>query len=167
MKPLHELTDDELEATLRDGRTLESAPEHVIQRALAAWQPRRPAAAPVGPLRRLVAVLGFDSGVQPALAGVRAGGAPAQRQFLFSADGHDVELRVSEPAPGSFRLFAQVLGPEAQGRYELVVGDRQWSGALDDLGEFVVEALPAGQAGLQLQLGDTRIELPPVPLGPA
>jgi hypothetical protein len=162
-----DLTDAQIERGLRSSSRLEDAPEHVIQRAIAVWQPRRQAAAAPGLLQRVLAVLTFDSGAASPLAfGMRSAGGTT-RQMLFSADGHDVDLRVS-PAGGlqadQWCLSGQVLGPDAQGAVGLTDAAGQSAGEtqLDELGEFRLPAIAAGQYTVTLRLGHGEIVLPSV-----
>jgi hypothetical protein len=167
-----DLTDSELERRLRDSRQLEDAPEHVIQRALSVWQPRRAPAAAAGLLQRVLAVLSFDSGLAPALAfGQRsAGGSPAVRQLLFTTPGCDVDLRIGRAAEGAdapWQLSGQLLGPAAQGRVTLQCGS--WSAQVDwnALCEFRFDAVPAGPCWLRLHSDGSEIEVGPIALPPA
>jgi hypothetical protein len=171
--PAHpaDLPDDEIEHHLRHSRQLEDAPEHVIQRAFTVWQPRRQAEATPGLLPRLLAVLTFDSGAASPLAfGMRSGG-DATRQMLFSAEGHDVDLRIS-PADESraaaqnsqWVLAGQVLGPAAGGDVILANnhGAEVARTALSELGEFRLPAVAPGNYTVTLRLGATDIVLPTV-----
>jgi hypothetical protein len=150
MTPLPEPTDDELEHQLRGSRALQSAPEPVIQRAFAIWQPR--AAAAPSLLHRLVAALSFDSGwaAAPAL-GVRSTGG-RQRQLLFTVQGHDVDLRIAPRPAGRFLISGQVLGPTPSGELALAIGSHAQHAVLDELGEFRFEPAPAGECRIVLQL---------------
>jgi hypothetical protein len=167
----HDLTPDDadLARRLRDSRTLEAPPSHVLQRAFDVWRPR-PAPSP-GLLQRLVAALRFDSASTPALAhGVRSAGA-APRQLLYSAEGHDIDLRIEPRPDGSATLRGQVLGPSIAGHAALqrsgVAGPWQAESALDDLGEFGFDPVPPGEYSLALELGAVCIDLPPIAVGAA
>jgi hypothetical protein len=166
------LGDNRLESLLRDSRRLDDAPEALIQRAIGVWQPRslaRPAAAPTaaGALRRLVAVLAFDSaGAAPTALGLRSTGLAA-RQLLFTAEGHDVDLRL-EPLPGGlWKLSGQWLGPEGRGSAELwpTAGTPQqvaWSA----LCEFAFEPVAEGRCRLLLRTEGWEIDIPELTLPP-
>lgn len=161
--------DADLVRRLRDSRTLEAPPPHVLQRAFDVWRPR-PAPAP-SLLHRLVAVLHFDSASTPALAhGVRSAGA-VPRQLLYSAEGHDIDLRIEPRPDGSATLRGQVLGPSLEGHAALQRSDAsgpwQVQSALDDLGEFGFDPVPPGEYSLVLELGTVRIDLPPIAVGAA
>lgn len=161
MKPVRELTDDEVARLLRDGNRQVDAPEHVIQRALRLYS-RRQSAPRQGVLERLVAALTFDSGAGSPLAmGVRAGAAQA-RQMLFSAEGRDIDLRIA-PALGasaSFAVSGQVLGPDLSGVISLQGAGGHWSTELNELAEFSFDAVPPGHYMLTLQLEGAIVVLP-------
>ncbi|MDO9095869.1 MAG: carboxypeptidase-like regulatory domain-containing protein [Rubrivivax sp.] len=160
-------TDSDIELSLRSSRRLEGAPEHVIQRAIATWMPRHQAAAAPGPVARLLAVLTFDSGAASPLAfGTRSAGGTT-RQMLFSAQGHDVDLRVSPaggPQADHWLLSGQVLGPEARGAVALTdaLGETVGETTLDELGEFRLPAITPGQYTVTLRLGISEIVLPSI-----
>jgi hypothetical protein len=168
--------DAELAQALQASRALIEAPEHLIQRAIGLWQPRaRPAdgaatGATSGLLRRLVATLGFDSaGLAPEAAGVRsgaaAGGLPAPRQMLFTAEGRDIDLRIAAAADGRhWQLSGQVLGPDEQGTAVLRWGEHVTEAAWNELAEFRFDAVPAGTCTLTLRAADWELELPPLDL---
>jgi hypothetical protein len=164
-----ELTDAEIERGLRSARQLEHAPEHVIQRALAQWQARPQAQDAPGLLQRVRAALSFDSaGVSPLAFGARTVGGTT-RQLLFSAAGHDIDLRISaasnDPA-GPWSLMGQVLGPQAQGMVALIdtQGRSLGESALSELGEFRLPAVAPGRYIVRLRIGQREIELPEVEL---
>ncbi len=59
-------------------------------------------------LNRLVAALTFDSGLQPGLAGARAGKVGEARQLIYSTDTLDLSLSVQHGADG-VRVDGQIL----------------------------------------------------------
>jgi hypothetical protein len=162
------MDDASVEHALRASRRLEDAPEHVIQRAFAAWQPRR-AAAPAAPslLQRVVAALTFDSaGASPLAFGMRSAGGTT-RQLLFSAEGHDIDLRISpdaDPPSGHWLLSGQVLGPDSQGHVTLTdtLGQEAAQSALNEWGEFKLPQVAGGEYTVTVRLGEREIVLPAV-----
>lgn len=162
--------DDALEQALRASRVLEDAPEALITRTVAAvqaLQAARGAQAPAAPglLQRVVAALAFDSAGAPALAfGMRAG-APTSRQLLFTAHGHDVDLRITAAVPGAgdwWLLSGQVLGPQSQGQVSLADagGSVVSHCALSEMGEFRLAAVPRGRYTMNIRLGTVEVVLP-------
>lgn len=150
---------------LARSRVLQDAPETVIQRAIDVFATRtRPVAAvaapPAGALRRLVAVLGFDSAtLTPQAAGLRSSGS-AMRQMLFSADGRDVDLRIA-PGTGGWLVSGQVLGPDATGSVELACGEAfRTVQAWNALAEFRIDGVPAGRCRIVLRSDDWEMVLP-------
>ncbi len=180
--------DTELARLLRHSlRALPAVPAWATERALAVW--RAPAAAEPGLLQRLQAVLSFDSWqAAPALA-LRTRGARAPRQLLYAVGGHDVDVRISAlPVPAGvdsaaaprFDISGQVLGPSASGSVSWLAldvdgqplaptpaGDAE-AGArqapFNELGEFVLQGLPAGRGVLRLRLGEAMADLPVIEL---
>lgn len=152
--------DDKLEALLRASRGLEAPPATVLQRAIDLWPTAVPAT-PAGALRRLLATLSFDSGRAAPLAYGMRGSATGPRQILFSAEGHDIDLRVAAAGAG-WSLHGQVLGPDARGRARAFGDDgvERAAAELDELGEFRLEWPAAGRCILRLELVDRLIELP-------
>ncbi len=152
-------SDDDLTAALLRSRLLVDAPEPVIHRALQIFQARRPAATAPRLLRTLAARLQFDSaGLGAQVAGVRNMGEDT-RQILFSAEGRDVDLRISPEGEG-WLLSGQVLGPDATGRAQLAVGAYRGEVAWNELCEFSFQGVPEGEATLTLQGDDWEIVLP-------
>ena len=170
MKPVEQLTDDEFAQHVHQAvRALPDAPAAWQQAALGLWQARTAQAAAPAPgvvdvaraLGRLVAaVLTFDSWATPGLAhGMRSLRAPT-RHLLYSAQGRDIDLRIS-PSAEHFALSGQILGPDETGRIELAAADATTStlhaathrATLDTMGEFRLEGVPAGRYVLTLHVG--------------
>lgn len=150
-------------AARRARRELPDAPEWLILRAEALALPRTQAAPSLR--HRMQALLSVDSWAgTPALA-LRGGTDAQARQLLFTTERCDVDLRLLPSGP-LWRLRGQVLGPDEAGTLILtspaLPAPRQQ--ALDALGGFEVDALPAGEYRLMLQLVDSEIELPPLTL---
>lgn len=160
--------DAALEQGLRASRGLEEAPEPLIRRAIDLWQhPMRAAASAPGGLRRLLASLTFDSaGASPLAFGMRSAGGTT-RQLLFSAEGHDIDLRIAPAGSGSagdWLLSGQVLGPEAHGLIGITDADGGNAGEaeLNDLGEFRLPAVKPGEYTVALRLGTVEVVLPSI-----
>ena len=174
MKPIDALTDDEFAQRLREGIGLPEAPPALVRRAVSLWHassfaPGRTAAGEL--LRRVVAVLSFDSWASaPAALGVRSG-AGDTRHLLYSAMGRDIDLRLA-PHADRFAIVGQVLGPDDAGAVELVA-EVAGTGApeparvatLDDLGGFRIEDVDAGRYVLTLRMSGEDIVLPAFDVG--
>lgn len=155
-------SDDAVERGLRASRRLAEPPEHVIQRALATWRPRR--AVSTGLLQRVLAVLTFDSSAMPPLAvGMRSVG-DGPRQLLFAAHGRDVDLRIAQAGVASWSITGQVLGPDCHGVVVLTDehGEVANQADLDELGQFRLPPVPDGRYTVTLRLTDVEIALPAV-----
>jgi hypothetical protein len=193
MKPFETLTDDELHHQLqRAVQALPDAPLHLQRAAIGLW-PAAPAGAASGvasgavlgvvaaartALAQIAAVLSFDSWAVPAVAvGMRSLRSPT-RHLLFSAQGRDIDLRISPSPVGSseasnaFVMAGQVLGPDESGSVQLTALQAGATGArqtlltaLDEMGEFRIEGLAPGSYALTLQVGDDAIVLPPLQVG--
>jgi hypothetical protein len=178
MKTTHHLSDAEFTQEMRRAlRALPDAPLHLQRAATALW----PAAgAKLGSqllsaaqmaLSQIAAVLSFDSWAVPVLAqGMRSLRSPT-RHLLFSAEGRDIDLRIS-PAAEAFVLAGQILGPDEAGTVQLLAeGSAEVARAvsLDAMGEFRIEGLAAGTYALSLQMhtdkGTDIIVLPPLEVG--
>jgi hypothetical protein len=124
-------------------------------------------------LRRLVANLTFDSGLQPADAGTRAAGnQEAERQFSYSTDVAEIVLEVL-PRPGSrgLDLSGQVFPGIGEATGPLTVHllrDAKEVGitSTDDLGEFVFEDVPPGVYELVLSGEGVEILISTLRLAP-
>lgn len=176
MKPLHDLSDDELAHQAQRALALPDAPPAWVQRAISLQAAATHPAGAVADLlatglRAVVATLRFDSWTAaPGALAVRSG-AGTVRHLLFSAAGRDVDLRIS-PAGDGFTLSGQVLGPDESGQVALVYAaagtadmHRSHSAPVDELGEFRLAGLSGGTCTLTFHLGSDQVKLPPIALG--
>ena len=178
MKAVHDLSDAELLSLARAAARLPDVPQPLVDAAIALGPCRSPGAleraaeTAQAALRLVAAVLQFDSWAQPALAsGMRA--APGDtRHLLFCAEGCDIDLRIT-PSAERFAVSGQVLGSTSQGVVEFAaaeVGLRSLfadsrTAALDEMGEFRLDALPAGTYRMTIKMGRDKIALPPIDIG--
>ena len=176
MKPVAHLTDDEFSHLVqRAVAELPDAPVALQQAAIGLW-PHASVGGVLGQAARVVqavarhiaAQLSFDSWAAPALAGGMRSGRSQARHLLFTAEGRDIDLRIT-PAAVGFALAGQVLGPDDQGVVELVnaadTGEARPPVPLDDLGAFRFEGVSQGRYQLTLRLGSDTIALPPLDVG--
>jgi hypothetical protein len=174
MKPADSPSDDEFVHRMRRAVALPDAPPWLVRAAIDRWPAARPSAlqSVAGAALRLVAaVLSFDSWTRPATAlGMRAT-ASETRHLLFSAQGRDIDLRIS-PAADHYALTGQILGPDEAGMVELATqpdatvepADARVA-ALDSMGEFRLDGVRVGTYRLTLRLGRDEIVLPPIVVG--
>lgn len=115
------------------------------------------------PLRRIVALLIFDSSNAGPAFGVRSLPA-ASRQMLYSAEEIDLELRITEQNDECI-LSGQVIGEScAEGRVEIsgVAGTSQ--ATLNEICEFTLPPIPPGNYSLTVRMLDREIEIPELEL---
>lgn len=114
-------------------------------------------------LRRIVAVLTFDSRTAGAALGVRSLH-KASRQLLYSAEDADVDLRIAVQNEECI-LAGQVIREGCLGghvRVEGAAGSAETS--LNELCEFTLPAVPVGSYSLIVRLQDVEIEIPELEL---
>lgn len=138
-------------------------PAHLVTRAVHAFYARFPRGAPSSPLRRVMAALRFDSAQSPMAVGVRAGQA-APRQLLYSAEEHDLDLRIT-PNDARWTVSGQVFGPVSGGSVELVGPSSTVRTGIDELHEFALPPVPAGSYTLRVRFQDVEAEVPQLDLG--
>ena len=114
-------------------------------------------------VRRMVAALSFDSfQTSPAYA-VRSGHT-ATRQLFYSAEGCDLDLRIT-PSGEVWNVSGQVLGKDCAGGHVEMEGASSVAKAdLNDQCEFALTAVPAGGYQLRLCLTDLEVEIPQLEL---
>lgn len=113
---------------------------------------------------RIKALLDVDTGLTPALAGLRGAGTDTGRQLLFTSDVADIAINVRDANVPAV-LDGQVLpaeGDDAVYVELLLDGEVVAEVAADDTGSFLVEGVPAGAYTLVVSVGDREIEVGPV-----
>lgn len=163
--------DDDVGRALRRAMSDPVPPNQVSDAAIALWRKTASEASPLGRLVRVLAQMVFDSTMHsPAALGMRSAGTHAPiRHLLFSAEGRDIDLRISaDPAatPDRWTIGGQVLGPDAAGQVTAErAGAESLRTVLDAMGEFSVVGLPAGRYVVTLRCSRTEIVLPPIEVG--
>jgi anti-sigma factor RsiW len=145
--------------------TSQDAPRPVISRAVDLFR-KSSSSKPASPgvKQRITASLRFDSlGLAPAF-GVRSG-EPSARQLLYSAESHDIDLRI-EPAEPAWILSGQVLGESAAGGLADLQGvERAIQTRLNEQSEFSFPPVPAGTYRLVIDLAGHDVEIDGLKIG--
>ena len=169
MKSLDFLSDEEFAQQVAQAvRGLPDAPASWQHAAQGLWAGAALKNAVQAVMRRVAAVLTFDSWAAPALAhGMRSLRSPT-RHLLFTAQGRDIDLRIAA-ASETYTVAGQILGPDDVGSIELAVQHGEDRAAhvthLDALGEFRIDGLRGGTYVLTLRMGSDEIVLPAVEVG--
>jgi len=143
------------------GRSSESVVELAVQQFR---EKRSRLSALADSLRKVLAVLQFDSaGLAPAL-GVRSG-PPSARQLLFQAEAEQIDLRI-EPANQAWIISGQVLG-RSGGRGEAILQGTAGSSEahLNEQNEFSFTPIQAGTYRVILKLALVEIEIHEIRIG--
>lgn len=115
------------------------------------------------PLRRIVALLTFDSRSAGPAFGVRSL-STASRQMLYSAGETDLELRITVQNDECV-LAGQVIGQGcAEGHVEISGAGGRSEATLNDLYEFTLPPVPSGHYSLTVRMLDLQIEIPELEL---
>ena len=115
------------------------------------------------PLRRIVALLSFDSRNAGPAFGMRSLPA-ASRQLLYSAEDTDLDLRITVEN-GECILVGQVIGEGcASGHVEISGAAGRSEATLNEVCEFTLPPLPVGNYSLTVKLRDLQIEIPDLEL---
>ena len=140
--------------------TGEDAPRDVLQRAFNIFRaPER-----ISLLRRIVAVLSFDSLALAPAFGTRSGQTEA-RQLIFSADENDIDLHISAKE-NEWVIAGQVLGQGCEAGEVVIEGENVLlSSALNDSCEFTFPPVPSGDYRIRLRLSGIEVEVPRLELG--
>lgn len=140
----------------------ENAPRDVLQRAIAVFPPLNEKPSLV---RRVMAILSFDSLNQPAAFATRSGQSAA-RQLIYSIDNGDIDLHISNEDNNNWVVTGQLLGKTCgNGSVEIVGESIVYSSALSESCEFKLPAVPSGKYCLRLRLSDLEVEVPRLELG--
>jgi hypothetical protein len=115
------------------------------------------------PLRRIVALLTFDSHNAGPAFGVRSLSA-ASRQMLYSAEEIDVELRITMQNDECI-LAGQVIGEGCvEGHVEISGVAGSSKATLNEVCEFTLPPIPPGNYSLTVRILDREIEIPELEL---
>ena len=171
MKSINSLSDAELTDLARKASQLEDAPDGWVDAAVALWKVSPRAAAQAPKLwTRIAAALSFDSWATPQLALGMRSMAVDSRHLLYSAEGRDIDLRITLGVD-RFALAGQILGPDESGEVSLSrQSDKPGTAVprttqLDSLGEFRIDGVDRGTYQLTLRMGADEIVLPPIVIG--
>jgi len=115
------------------------------------------------PLRRIIALLTFDSRNAGPAFGVRSLPA-ASRQMLYSAGETDLELRITVQNDECI-LAGQVIGEGcAEGYVEISGAGGRSEARLNEICEFSLPPVPVGNYSLTVRMLDLQIEIPELEL---
>ena len=115
------------------------------------------------PLRRIVALLTFDSRKAGPAFGVRSLSATS-RQMLYSAEETDLELRITVQNDECI-LAGQVIGEGCgEGHVQISGLAGRSEATLNDVGEFTLPPIPVGNYSLTVRMLDREIEIPELEL---
>ena len=115
------------------------------------------------PLRRIVAILTFDSRHAGPVFGVRSL-STGSRQMLYSAEETDLELRITMQNDECI-LAGQVIGEGwAGGHVEILGVAGKSETTLNDVCEFKLPPIPVGNYSLTVRMLDRQIEIPELEL---
>lgn len=135
------------------------APTWVINRAARIFPALQPRGTESGWRQAIRALLTFDSRQQLPALGLRSSGTIPARQLLYSAEGRDIDVRVT-PEGSKRRLEGQILGEDAAGRVLLNAGDAVAAEAdINSLGEFVLPPVAPGHYAMTLRLPDVDVAI--------
>ena len=138
--------------------TSEDVPRDVLISALQIFTPAR-----MTPLRRIIAVLSFDSRAAGPAFGMRSIYTPS-RQLLYTAQETAVDLRVTVEN-GECQLAGQVIRDNCGGaQIELSGATGSVNTELNELCEFTFPPIPAGNYSLRVRMPDVEIEIPELEL---
>ena len=134
------------------------APRDVLTAAINIFSQERRA-----PLRRIVALLTFDSRNAGPAFGVRSLSSES-RQMLYSAEEIDLELRITVRNDECI-LAGQVIGEGcAEGHVEISGVAGRSTATLNEVCEFTLPPIPPGNYSLTLRMLDREIEIPELEL---
>ena len=133
-------------------------PRDVLSSAINIFSQKKPS-----PLRRIVALLTFDSRNTGPAFGVRSLH-EASRQILYSAEETDLELRITVQNDECI-LAGQVIGEGCAGGHVEISGEAGRSEAtLNEECEFKLPPIPIGNYSLTVRMLDRQIEIPELEL---
>lgn len=133
--------------------TAEQVSPQVLSAAINAFQPKTPPA-----LRRVVAVLTFDSRNSSPAFGIRAVRV-ASHQLLYSAQESDLELRITVQNE-KYVVAGQVFRESCSGGMVEISGPNgSGETSLNELCEFTLPAVPPGLYTIRVKMVDVEIDV--------
>ena len=133
-------------------------PRDVLSSAINIFSKEKPS-----PLRRIIALLTFDSRNAGPVFGVRSL-TTTSRQMLYSAEETDLELRITVQNDECI-LAGQVIGEGCAGGHVEISGEAGKSEAtLNEECEFKLPPIPVGNYSLTVRMLDRQIEIPELEL---
>lgn len=115
------------------------------------------------PIRRIIAVLTFDSRRAGSAFGMRSIRTPS-RQLLYSAQETDLDLRVSVQNEECV-VTGQIIREGCAGGHVEISGETgSASATLNELCEFTLPPIPVGNYSLRVKMPDVEIEIPELDL---
>jgi hypothetical protein len=126
---------------------------------------------PPGLFQRLLAMLTFDSRLQPVTAGLRSVSDDIeQRQLIYTSEAAEIAVTIQPTLPDkNFTLTGQVFPlkdtPADAFSIQLLREDREVGlVAADELGEFAFANLPAGEYSMVVSAGEFEVVISSLPL---
>ena len=140
------------------GDSAEDAPRDVLVSVLNVFSP-----ASQSPLRRIVAVLTFDSRRAGPAFGMRSLHTTS-RQMLYSAQETDLDLRITVQNEQCVLAGQVIRDGCAQGLVEISGAAGSAEASLNEVCEFTLPAMPVGKYSLKIKMHDLEIEIPELEL---
>ena len=136
----------------------EDAPIDLLLSAMDAFTPeQRP------PVRRIIAVLTFDSRSPSSAFGMRST-RTASRQLLYSAQETDLDLRITVQNKECILTGQIIRDGCVEGRVEISGQTASAAATLNELCEFTLPPIPFGNYSLKIKMPDVEIEIPDLDL---
>ena len=153
---LHRL--EQLIQSMRSDRESD-VPRDLVAYAIGLFGQRRQTATQ-SRVRRIIAALSFDSGLNLAPAfGVRSGDAQS-RQLIYSAAGFDIDLRVV-PEGDRYIISGQLLGEDCAGTTITIESEEQSASAdVSELCEFSLPPVMPGTYVVTIRTSDVEVQIP-------
>ena len=138
--------------------TADDVPDDLLRTALNSFQPDKQS-----PVRRIIAILTFDSRNAGSAFGLRSI-RTASRQLLYSAQETDLDLRISVQNAECV-LTGQIIREGCTGGSVEISGKSGSAAAvLNELCEFTLPPIPVGNYSLKVRMPDVEIEIPELDL---
>lgn len=134
-------------------------PRDVLKSALNIFTPSRQS-----PLKRMIAVLTFDSRSGGPALGMRSLHRAASRQLLYSAGECELDLRITMQNEECVVVGQVIRDGCVGGTVEISGATGSAEASLNELCEFTLPAIPVGNYSFRVRLLDVEIEIPELEL---